>query len=84
MKLTILAEGQIPCEVTFNDISSEQWRIYDFPNGCSVRIEEPLWLYVSKSGGHRLVDKAGMSHYIPKGWLHLYWKVYEGQPFFVR
>lgn len=60
--------------LTFNDISSEEYRVYEFGNGKIIRIDGPLQLNVSKSGGHRLFDSAGMSHYIPKGWVHLRWK----------
>jgi len=83
MKLNILDKGQNKIEVEFNDISTEQWRVYEFKDG-KVRIEKPHWLYVSASGGHRLIDEAGYSHYIPSGWLHLYWLVKEGLPPFVR
>jgi hypothetical protein len=83
MKANILDAGKVITEVNFNDISTEQYRVYIFANG-EVKITEPLFLYVSKSGGHRLVDKAGFSHYIPTGWLHLYWLPKEGSPAFVK
>jgi len=67
----------------FVDISSEEWREYKFV-GETIRIEEPLWLNVSKSGGHRLFDAFGISHYIPSGWKGLKWKAKEGQPHFVK
>ncbi len=84
MKLNILDKGQKPIEAEFNDISGELFRQYEFPSGQIVRIERPLWLYVSKSGGHRLIDAEGRSHYIPSGWGHLWWEVKEGEPYFVR
>lgn len=67
----------------FVDISSEEWRIYDFGNAI-IRIDGPQRLNVSKAGGHRLFDKDGVSHYIPSGWKHLKWKAREGQPHFVK
>lgn len=67
----------------FVDISSEAYRLYTFSTGFKVRIENPLWLSVSASGGHRLFDGAGTSHYIPTGWCHLEWRAREGQPNFV-
>jgi len=67
----------------FVDISSEQFRTYRFANGEEVTIKEPLQLSVSTSG-HRLFDNDGVSHYVPKGWIHLKWKVKEGQPHFVK
>lgn len=66
----------------FNSLESEQFRVYSFANGSNITIEEPIALNVSKSGGHRVLDKAGISHYIPSGWNHLYWKVKDGQPAF--
>lgn len=61
-------------EIEWSDITSEEWRVYEFPCGYKVRIEKPTNLNVSESGGHRIVDDNGISHYIPKGWVHIYWK----------
>jgi hypothetical protein len=67
----------------FVDISSEQFRSYVFPGNEIVRIENPLQLSVSASG-HRLFDAQGISHYIPKGWIHLMWQAKDGEPHFVK
>ena len=67
----------------FQDISSEQYREYVFSGGETVRIDEPRQLNVSASGGHRVSDASGMSHYIPTGWLHLRWLPKDGAPGFV-
>ena len=67
----------------FSDISSEAWREYRFADGQVVRIDEPLKLNVSESKGHRIFDAAGISHYIPSGWIHLRWEAKSGQPNFV-
>ena len=69
-------------DLTLNDISSEDWREYDF-GSQAVRIVKPLALNVSKAGGHRVIDAEGVSHYVPKGWIHLSWKSKEGQPHLV-
>lgn len=69
--------------LAFTDISSEQYRTYDFGD-VKVTINEPLALNVSKSGGHRLLDGQGDSHYIPPGWKHLFWRVKDGLPHFVK
>lgn len=66
----------------FKDLSSEEWRSYEFPNGRIVNINGPLKLHVSDSGGHRLFDSAGECHYLPSGWIHLSWKVKNGHPHF--
>jgi len=71
-------------DLVFSDISSEAWRIYTFPSGATVEIQEPQRLHVSDSGGHRVFDAAGVSHYIPAGWVHLRWKAQDGHPHFVK
>lgn len=49
-------------EHRFTDISSEEWRTYEFYNWF-VHIEEPLWLSVSESGGPYLRYERDMSLY---------------------
>jgi hypothetical protein len=70
-------------ELEFNDISSEVQRTYEYPNGYKVIIDQPTHLNVSKSGGHRILDAYGKSHYIVPGFVHITWNVKEGQPNFV-
>lgn len=84
----------------FVEISSEEYRQYIFPGTPVVKhsddaiayppshtdlvmIFEPLYLSVSP-GGHRILDAKGISHFIPKGWIHLKWKAKEGKPHFVK
>lgn len=67
----------------FVDISSELYRVYTFPGDNKVVITKPLQLSVS-SGGHRIFDEQGFSHYVPKGWIHLTWEAKAGQPHFVK
>jgi len=71
-------------DLDFTDISSEQWREYQFLGGETVRIDAPLKLNVSESKGHRIFDAQGVSHYIPAGWIHLKWMSKDGQPNFVK
>ena len=66
----------------FKNIESESYRTYVFPDR-EVTIMKPLALNVSKSGGHRVFDASGTSHYVPKGWIHLKWEVEENEPHFV-
>jgi hypothetical protein len=69
----------------FSDISSEVYREYSFASDgktVKVRIDAPLKLAVSTSGGHRVFDAAGVSHYIPPQWHHLKWEVKEGKAHF--
>jgi hypothetical protein len=70
-------------ELYFKDISSEVSRTYEFAGGEKVTIENPLRLNVSASGGHRVFDAQGRSHYIPAGWFHLSWTAKASQPNFV-
>ncbi len=63
----------------FKSLRDEQYRTYTFLGGETVTIEKPVELNVSQSGGHRILDSAGMSHYIPDGWIQLTWKVKKGR-----
>jgi hypothetical protein len=67
----------------FTDISAEESRQYSWPCGARVVITSPLQLNVSESGGHRILDSNGVSHYVPTGWIHLCWKVKAGAAHFV-
>ena len=51
----------------------EVFRTYVFPGKEEVTIESPEFLIVSDNG-HRVFDANGISHYVPSGWIHLYWK----------
>jgi hypothetical protein len=66
----------------FTDISTEEYRVYEFPD-YKVQIQTPTHLNVSKNG-HRVLDADGISHYIPFGWRHLYWKAKTGKANFVK
>lgn len=67
--------------LNFKRICTEAWREYTFAGGEVVRIEEPLELHVS-ANGHRILDGDGVSHYVPLTWVHLKWKVKDGEPSF--
>ena len=69
--------------LTFTNISSEQYRVYEWESGKTIHITCPTDLNVSKNG-HRILDANGISHYIPSGWIHLYWSVKKGKPNFVK
>ena len=66
--------------LTFNDLSDEQYRVYDFGTH-QIRLKNPMKLNVSENG-HRVYTADGISHYIPKGWIHLYWQVKPLAPHF--
>lgn len=67
----------------FTDISSEAYRDYNWEN-FMVRVNFPMWLNVSKSGGHRLLDANGLSWYIVPGFKYIQWRNKEGEPNFVK
>lgn len=69
-------------EYEFVDISSEQYREYDF-NGVSVRIDRPAYLAVSENG-HRVLDESGVSHYIGFDGFYFKWESKDGKPHFVK
>ena len=72
-------------EIEFSDISSEKEREYCFPNGQRLFIDKPLYLNVSKSGGHRLYSGDGWCYYIqPKESWWIRWKVRGCAPHFVK
>ena len=72
------------CDMEFTDISSELYRIYHYPDKSTVRINEPLFFNVSKSGSHRLIDSKGMSHWVKIGFNHIEWHTRSGKPYFVK
>lgn len=78
----------IPANITSNrglifaSLENESFRVYEFDGGTQVRIENPVAVSLSSSGGHRILDGEGVSHYIPPTWIHLYWMVKEGKPHF--
>ena len=59
----------------------ETFRTYVFPGKEEVTINEPQFLIVSDNG-HRVYDAQGVSHYIPYGWIHLYWENMGDRSFF--
>lgn len=69
-------------EYEFTDISSEQWREYDF-NGVHVQIEDPQYLAVSDNG-HRILDASGISHYVGFDGFYFKWQAEADEPHFVK
>ena len=71
-------------ELEFKLIVAERRRTYEWADGYKLTISYPQYLNVSPSGGHRILDAEDVSHYIPNGWRHLSWTVFEGAPNFVK
>ena len=61
--------SEIRSPLKFQDISGEKVRTYYFPGGNIITIQNPIALYVSKSGGHRIITGEGASIYVQSGWL---------------
>ncbi len=61
-------------DLEWKKVDHEEYRIYVFPGNERIQIDRPVLLNVSKSGGHRILDIENVSHYIPSGWIHLYWE----------
>jgi len=68
-------------EYKWFDIGHETYRTYVFPGLQRVIIPKPKLLAISSSGGHRILDANDKSHYIPAGWLHLYWETNDKTAF---
>ena len=70
-------------DLGWKDISSESYRTYTFfKEGSFVHltIKHPFRIALSDNG-HRIIDRARVSYYIPKGWIGLHWEGYnEGEP----
>lgn len=68
------------------DVSTEEYRVYTFPEGHQIRVDLPsrLWVKVSSTPGvghsHRIALENGNGVYIPAGWLKIEWKNKPGQP----
>lgn len=71
---------EVTKDIEWKDIHNEKYRIYEFPKG-KIKIKSPILLNVSKSGGHRILDEKDVSHYIPSGWIHLYWETIDNVAF---
>jgi len=55
-------------KLTEHDISMETKRTYVYPSGDTYIIENPKTLYISESGGHRVVDTT-TAHIIRGEWV---------------
>ncbi len=58
------------------DVRDEEYRTYVFSATKAYRIDFPILVAVKKGPNghsHRVLDRAGQCHYIPKGWIAIYW-----------
>lgn len=68
-------------KLNWKNINHETYRTYVFSIDNTVTIEKPKLLNVSDSGGHRILDSKNVSHYIPSGWIHLFWETKDTNAF---
>lgn len=64
----------------FKSLGDEAYREYVYPEGSPQRVNNPVALRVSASGGHYVVDGDDLVHYFPVGWRRLTWKARDGVP----
>ena len=68
---------EVTKDLEWKKIDHELYREYSFiVDGkiTRVRIDNPVLLNVSKSGGHRILDVDDVSYYIPFKWISLIWE----------
>lgn len=59
----------------FKGIMDEKYREYIYADSSDrYHIDNPIALHVSASGGHRVLDGRGLSHYIAPGWRAIQWR----------
>lgn len=63
------------------DISVEIYRSYFYAAGGVYTIDSPDKLYILPDGGHRVVDKRGVTHAPARHWIGIEWEQSNGQPF---
>lgn len=59
------------------DVSDEEFRVYTFANGETIRVDEPVRLWVKRKpegDSHRLALANGNGVYVPAGWLKIEWR----------
>ena len=60
-------------ELTFNPVDNELFREYTWGDGFVLRIDSPLWVAVSDSGGHRVMAADRNCYYVAAGWRFIHW-----------
>jgi len=55
------------------DISMEKIRIYGYADREALIIEDPIKLFITEDGGHRVQDADGWVYYVHKNWETLKW-----------
>jgi len=61
-----------PKGIQLQDLRHEAWRVYTAASGAKVQIVEPQGIHEGPQG-HFIIDKQGVHHLIPQGWVNLSW-----------
>ena len=56
------------------DLSGELQRVYTYPDGTVIRIDDPMRLYVTSTGSHCVMNINDWVTHVPAGWIDLKWK----------
>jgi len=70
-------------DLTWLDISDEEFRVYHYPDGGVYSLYHPLKLNVKRKengDSHRIQAENGIGHYIAPGWIAISWRVKDGSP----
>lgn len=71
-------------------VSAEKYRTYRFPDGSQYTITDPWKLKVTTKinpitklpqDSHRILTKDNVAHYVPVGWIGLFWESHNENPF---
>lgn len=65
------------------DIQSEEYRVYIYRDGSSLRIDNPIELFITESGSHRIIAEDGLTYRPTPGFYGIAWKAREGEPAFI-
>lgn len=58
-----------PSGIDFSDVIGETRRVYLFPGGTAIKVDNVTRICVRPSGGHRLETSDGRKFIIAPGWL---------------
>lgn len=72
-----------PGQAGFVDVSSEEWRRYDWPDSGTFHVDAPEGLDVLPDGGHCVVAADGTGHHVAPGWVRIQWRARDGQPHYM-
>lgn len=69
--------------MTSLDIQSEEFREYIYEDGNVLVIENPIELFITDTGSHRVIAEDGRVYRPTPGYLGIAWKPRKGEPAFV-